>query len=122
VEPEGEERGVSDLHDLEAHTWQITDGMSGTTESGNENLVVFVNERHSTVTGDVASNSLVVLFELHSHALTHGGVRLLGLNTDLLDDDTGGVRSTTEGLLPSSGLVSFLVTFVGPSTHHDTLG
>jgi len=116
VEPQGEKRGARNLSDLEADTGQITDGVTGTTESGNEDLVVLINETHAAITGYVASNSLVVLFELHSHALTHGGVRLLGLDTDFLDNDAGRMGSTTEGLSPFSGLMRFLVTFVGPST------
>ena len=116
VEPKSEERGTSDLDNLKTYSWQISNGMSGTTESSNEHLVVIINETHATISWHVASNFLVVLFELNSHALTHGGVGLLGFNTDLLDDDTGSVRRSSEWLLPLSSLVSFLVSFIGPST------
>ena len=88
--------------------------MSGTTETGNEHLVILVNETHATISGDVASNSLVVLLELHSDALTHGGVGLLGFDTDLLDDDTGSVGGALERLLPGGTGVGFLVGFVSP--------
>lgn len=37
---EGDERDTRDLDDLEADTWNISDGVSGTTESSNENLVL----------------------------------------------------------------------------------
>ena len=116
VEPKCKEGGVGDLADLESHTWKITDGVSGTSVSSNENLVVIIDETHATVLWHVGSNFLVVLLQLHSHALTHGGVGLLGLDTDLLDDDTGSVRSASEWLLPLSSLVSFLICFIGPST------
>ena len=115
MEPKSEERGASDLDNLKTHSWQISDGMSGTTESSNENFVVIVNETHTTILWHVASNFLVVLFELNSHALTHGRVRLLSFDSDLLDDDSGSVRGSSEWLLPLSSLVSFLVTFIGPS-------
>ena len=115
VKPKGKEGGVGDLGDLKTNTWQITDGMSGTTESSNEHLVVIVNKTHSTVLWNVGSDFLTVLFELNSNALTHGGVGLLSFDTDLLDDDTGSVRCSSERLLPFSSLVSFLVSFIGPS-------
>jgi len=38
-----------------------------------------------------------VLDELHTAALADGGVRLLGLNADLLDDDALGVGGTWQG-------------------------
>ena len=115
VLPESEEGSGGDLSDLESDTGQITDGVAGTTETGNEYLVVLVNETHTTITGDKGSNSLVVLFELDSNALSNSRVRLLGLDGDFLNDDSGSVRSSTEGFLPAGGLVSFFVTFIGPS-------
>jgi len=117
VEPEGEERGGGNLHDLETDTGQITDGVAGTSETGNEDLVVLFHEGHATIARHEASNSLVVLFELDSDALTHGGVRLLRFDTDLFNDDAGGVRAPGERFLPLGVLVSLLVTLISPSKH-----
>lgn len=44
-----------------------------------------------------SSDLLAVLDELNLDTLANGGVGLLSLNTDLLEDDTLGVGSTTEG-------------------------
>lgn len=44
-----------------------------------------------------SSDLLAVLDELDLDTLADSGVGLLGLNTDLLQDDTLGVGSTTEG-------------------------
>lgn len=109
-EPECEETGSSNLDDLETDTGKITDGMTGSTESSDEDLIVLIDEGHTSISGDVSGDSLVVLSELNSDALTDGGVRLLGLNTDLLDDDTSGVRSSSEGFLPFGVLMCFFVT------------
>ena len=115
VEPKSEERGTSDLDNLKTYSWQISDGMSGTTESSNENLIIIIDETHATILWHVGSNFLVVLFELNSDTLTDGRVRLLSFNTDLLNDNTSSVRGSSEWLLPFSSLVSFLVSFIGPS-------
>ena len=116
MQPEGEKRSAGDLLNLESHAWDITDGVTLTTETGNEHLVILINEAHSTVTGHVACNSLVVLFELHSHALTDGRVGLLGFNTNLLNYDAGGLRCAREGFLPTGGSVGLLIGLLSPST------
>ena len=115
MEPQGQQRGTGDFLNLEAHTWDITDGVTLTTETSNEHLVVLVDERHATITRHVASNSLVVLFELNSHALTHGRVGLLGFDTNLLDDDASGLSGSGERLLPLGDGVGLAVSLVGPS-------
>jgi len=66
-----------------------------------------------TESGDL----LAVLDELDTDTLANGRVGLLGLDTDLLEDDTLGVRRTTEG----RGLVggtekTLLVVEIGPTT------
>merc|ERR1712157_649043 len=57
---------------------------------------------------------LSVLNELDSGALTNSRVRLLGLNTDLLDHISFTVRATGERLLPLGTNVGLLVILVGP--------
>lgn len=44
-----------------------------------------------------SSDLLPVLDELYPNTLSDGRVRLFGLNTNFLEDDTLGVRRTTEG-------------------------
>ena len=113
--PESVETAAGDLGDQETHSGKITDGVTGTTETSDEDLVVLVNEGHATITGDEAGDSLIVFFELDSDTLSDTGVGLLGLNANLFDDDTTGVGGTLEGLSPLGSLVSLLVALVGPS-------
>ena len=87
-----------DLDDLETDTGQITDGVAGTAETSDEDLVVLLDEVEATVVGDEGDDLLAVLDELDTDALTNGGVRLLGLNTDLVKDDSLGVGRSTEGV------------------------
>ena len=113
--PKREKTASGNLNNLESHTGKISLGMSRSTETGNKDLVVFINERHTTISWDVGSDSLVVFLELNSDALSDGGVWLLGLDGDLLDDDTGSMGSLTERLLPLGSGVLLLITQIGPS-------
>lgn len=61
------------------------------------------------------SDVLAVLDELDTNTLPNGGVRLLGLNTDLLEHDTLGVGGATEGRgLEGSAEGTLLVGKIGP--------
>jgi hypothetical protein len=102
------------LHNLETHTGDITLGVAGTTETGDENLVVLINEVEATVVGHEGRDLLTVLDELNTHALTHSGVRLLGLDTNLLENDPLSVRATGERLGPLLAQVTTLVALVRP--------
>jgi len=115
VGPQGEKTGVGNFDNLKTHSGKITDGVAGTTEAGHEDLIILVDETHATVAGNEAGDSLVVLFELHSHTFTDSRVGLLGFDTDLLDDDASGVGHSTEGLSPLGSLVRKFVGLVCPS-------
>uniref|UniRef100_A0A4W5LNA3 Uncharacterized protein n=1 Tax=Hucho hucho TaxID=62062 RepID=A0A4W5LNA3_9TELE len=84
------------LIDSFSHTGDITDGVAAATETGNEHLVVFVDVVQATIAGHEGSDLLAVLDELDTRALANGRVRLLGLNTNLLEDDALGHRRATE--------------------------
>ena len=114
VGPESHETALSDLDDLETDTGKITLSVTGSTETGDEDLVVLIDEGHATITGNVSGNSLVVLLELDSHALSDGRVGLLSFDGDLLDNDTGSVGSASERLLPLGDRVHLLVAKIGP--------
>ena len=65
-----------------------------------------------TESGDL----LAVLDQLDLDTLPNGGVGLLGLNADLFEDDTLGVRGTTEGRrLVGGSEKALLVVQVGPT-------
>ena len=113
-----EERGESHtrhLHHLETHTGDIADGVALTAEAGDENLVVLVDKVEATVAGHEGGDLLAVLDELNAHALTDGGVGLLGLNTELLEDDALGVGAAGEGLLPLGTEVRLVEVLVRPA-------
>lgn len=78
---QSQQRNVGYLDDLETDTGNITDGVTLTTETGNQNLVVLLNVVQATVTGYESGNLLAVLDELNPHALADGRVRLFGFNT-----------------------------------------
>ena len=115
VFPEGEKRHTGHLHYLETHSWHISHGVTLSAESGNEHLVVIVEEREAAVLRHEGSDTLVVLLELHAHALSDSGVGLLGLDGDLLDHDSGSVRRATEGTSPPAATLSLVVVVICPA-------
>lgn len=72
--------------------------MAGTTETGAEDLIVLIDVVKTTIVRDESGDLLTVLDKLNTDGLTNGGVRLLSLNTDLLDNDALSVGSSTEGV------------------------
>jgi len=112
---ESVERHTGNLDDLEANTRDITNGVTLTTETSDENFIVFIGEVQATIARDEGSNLLAVLDELNAHALTDSRVRLLGLDTDLFQDDTLGVGATSERLLPLRTQVRLVEILVGPA-------
>ncbi len=116
-EPEGVEGHRGNLDDSESDSWEITNGMARTTETGDEDLVVLIDERHTAISGYEASDSLVVFLELHSNALSDGRVGLLGFDGDLLNHDAGSVGGALERLSPLGVLMRLVVVVVGPSKH-----
>ena len=107
--PEGQKRGTGDLDDSESNTGQISDGVTLSSETSNEAFVVLVNKGKTTISGNEASDSLVVLLELDSSALSDGRVGLLGLDGNLFNNNSSGVGRSGEGFLPFGDVVGLLV-------------
>ena len=66
--------------------------------ASDEDLVVLVDVVEAAVARHEGGDLLAVLDELHADALADGRVGLLGLDADLLEHDTLGVRRAAEGL------------------------
>lgn len=79
--PQSQEGDVGDLDGLELDSGNITDGVTLATETGNEDLVVDLDEVQATVVGDESGDLLAVLQQLDTDTLTDGRVGLLGLDT-----------------------------------------
>lgn len=94
---QGKETDTGDLDNLETNTGNVTLGLALTTEARDENLVVLVDKVETAVTGNEGRDLLTVLDELDTDTLSDSRVGLLGLNTDLLKNDTLGVRRATGG-------------------------
>jgi len=115
---EGQKRDIGHFHHLETNTWDITDGVSRSTESGDQDFVVFLDVIQTTVLWYERGDLFAVLDELYPDALSDGRIGLFGLNADLLKHDAFDVRSASERIgLQSCAGVSLLVIFVCPSLH-----
>ncbi len=61
-------------------TGNITDGVTLTTETSDQDLVVLLDVVEATVVGDESGDLLAVLAQLDADALADGRVRLLGFH------------------------------------------
>ena len=78
---QSEKRGLGHADHLETDSRNITHSVTRTTETGNQHLVVLVHVVQATIARNEGSDLLAVLDELHTHALTNGGVGLFGFHT-----------------------------------------
>ena len=86
---QSEKRGLGHADHLETDSRNITHGVTRTTETGNQHLVVLVHVVQATIARNEGSDLLAVLDQLHTHALTNGGVGLLGLHTAMIREIKG---------------------------------
>ena len=83
---QSEKRGLGHADHLETDSRNITHSVTRTTETGNQHLVVLVHVVQATITRNEGSDLLAVLDQLHTHALTNGGVGLLGFHTAMVGE------------------------------------
>merc|ERR1719158_316434 len=103
------------LHDLEPHAGDITHRVAATAETGDQHLVVLVDEVEAAVVRDERRDLLAVLDQLRAAALPDGAVRLLRLNAHLLHDDALRVAGPAERLVAVAGAAhGLLVVLVRP--------
>ena len=113
--PESTETTPGDFNNLKSDSWKITDSVPRSTETGDEDLIVLINEGHTSILWNVSGDSLVVLLKLDSDALSDGGVWLLSFNSNLLDNNSSCVGGLGERLLPLGSRVLLLVSLISPS-------
>jgi len=94
--PQRRQTNTRDLDDLESNTRNISLRLSLTTETCEEDFIVLVYEVETTIVRYESCDLLSVLDQLDSDALPNGRVRLLGFDSDLLENYALGVRGTSE--------------------------
>jgi hypothetical protein len=111
--PEGKKTNSGYLHDLESHTRDITLGLATTTETRNQDFVVLVDKVQATIIlrcGQLkapkvglttttyrheCSDFFAVLDQLNTNAFPNGRVWLLGLDSNLLENDALSMRRSS---------------------------
>lgn len=107
--PKGKKTHSRYLHDLESHTRNITLSLATTTETRNQDFVVLVDKVQATIVlhgcqlgapragittttyGHEGSDLFAVLDQLDTNAFSDGRIWLLGLDSDLLENDALGM-------------------------------
>merc|ERR1712243_24548 len=113
-----QEGNIRHFDDFESDAGNISDGVTGSTESSDQDFVVLLDVVQTTVLRYKSRDFLSVFDELHPHALSDSGVGLLSLDADFLQNDAFDVRSPAEriGFQGRAGM-SFLVVLVRPPLH-----
>jgi len=93
--PKGKKAHSGYLHDLESYTRNITLSLATTTETGNQDFVVLVDEVQATIVGHEGSDLFAVLDQLDTNAFPDSRVWLLGLDSDLLENDALSMRRSS---------------------------
>lgn len=83
---QGKKGNVSNLDNLKPYSGNITNGVTLTTESCNQNFIVLFNAVETTVPGYERRDLLSVLDQLYPNTLPDSRVRLLGFNTTVKQD------------------------------------
>lgn len=105
---QGQEGHVGYLDNLKSNTGNITDGMTLTTETSDQNFIVLLNVVQATVPWYECRDFLAVLDQLHPDALTDGRVGLLGF-------DSSGRKKRKKYILKSA---SYTTAFNHRNYHH----
>ena len=111
---QSEQRETLNADNLESNTGKITDGVTLSTETSDQDFIVFRQEVQATILGDEGSDLFTVLLEEDSNTLSNSGVGLFGFDTDLFGNDTLSMRSTHGRILISGTQHSLVVRFVSP--------
>ena len=112
--PESEETAPCNFDNLESDSRNISLCMTFSTKTSNENLVIFINETHSTISWNVCSNFFIVFLELYSYTLSNCRVGLFGFDCNLFNYNTSSMGCFFEWLIPLRSRVLFLIVIVSP--------
>ena len=110
-----QQRESLDSNDFESDAGNITLSVTLSTETSDQDFVVFSDIVQATIPWNESCDFLAVFLQEHSAALSDGRVRLLSLDTELLDDDTLSVGGSQERVLVSRAQESLVKIFVSPT-------
>merc|ERR1711971_249821 len=114
-EPQRLERHSRHFDHLEPHSGDITDRVSRSTKSRNENLVVLVNEVETAIRRHERCDLFTILNQLHSNTFSNRRVWLFRLNPQSLCDNAFCVGSSLERIgLQRGERVLSLILLLGP--------
>jgi hypothetical protein len=72
--------------------------MTLSSEPSDKYFIIIIEEMEATILGNEGSDSLVVFLKLDSDALSDGGVRLFGLNSNLFYNNSSSMGCSSEGV------------------------
>merc|ERR1740117_148578 len=109
-------RNSSNLCDLKPNSGNISHSVSRTSETRNQNFVILIYIVQTTISWYEGSDLLTILNKLYTDALTDSAVRLFGLNSDLLKNNSlsHGCSSHRISLHSGDGILLAVLLIVPP--------
>uniref|UniRef100_A0A4X2KWW1 Uncharacterized protein n=1 Tax=Vombatus ursinus TaxID=29139 RepID=A0A4X2KWW1_VOMUR len=112
---QGQKRNICDFYNLEPDSRNITNSMTFSTKSSNQNFIIFLIKVQAAIIGNKGSDFFAVLNQLGSHTLPDGRIRLVGFHTKFFQDNLFYMRCSPKWVgLQGSAQISFLLLFVMP--------
>merc|ERR1712180_210612 len=95
---QGKQRHVGNFNDLESNTRNVSNSMSFSSETRNQNFIVFFNIVQTTIVGYKSCDFLAVFDQLNTNTLSDSRVRLFGFNTNFFQYNSFSMRSSAKGI------------------------
>uniref|UniRef100_A0A8C0VZU4 Uncharacterized protein n=1 Tax=Castor canadensis TaxID=51338 RepID=A0A8C0VZU4_CASCN len=110
----GQKRHVGYFNNLKADSRDITNSMTFSTKSSNQNFIVFLNKVQATIIGYKSCDFLAILDKLNPDTLSDSGIWLFGFNSYFFQNDPLCMGSTSERVGLGCAQMGLLVLFIMP--------
>uniref|UniRef100_A0A8C9AQP3 Uncharacterized protein n=1 Tax=Prolemur simus TaxID=1328070 RepID=A0A8C9AQP3_PROSS len=110
-----QKRHIGYFDNLKADSRNVTNGMTFSTKSSNQNFIVFLNKVQATIVGYKGCDVLAIRDQLDPDTLPDGRIWLFGFNSYFLQHNSLCMGSTCKGVgLQGCAQMGFLVLFIMP--------
>uniref|UniRef100_A0A8D2B9W2 Uncharacterized protein n=1 Tax=Sciurus vulgaris TaxID=55149 RepID=A0A8D2B9W2_SCIVU len=113
--PSGQKGDIGYFNNLKADSRNVTNSMTFSTKSSNQNVIIFLNKVQATIIGYKSCDFLAILYQLNPDTLPNGRIWLFGFNPYFFQHNSLCMESTTKRVgLQGCAQMGFLILFIMP--------